>query len=68
MKITCSTCGEVIDIAVNSTFESCKCGNKLLPQDFSALVDLENRAIELQAEINKHSDEHSSCGKFIISF
>ena len=67
ITLTCSTCGKIHRLKSIRDFSGCTCGATISPVISELIFDVENRILEIDAEINKLSSE-GICNGFSVKY
>ena len=67
VTLICATCGKNHHLESIHDFSTCSCGATITPVISELISEVENRIIEIDAEINKRSSE-GVCGKFSVKY
>lgn len=67
VTLICAACGKNHHLKSIHDFSTCSCGAAITSEISELIFDVENRILEIDAEINKRSSE-GLCGKFSVKY
>lgn len=67
VTLICANCGKSHTLKSIHDFSTCSCGAGITPVISELIFEVENRIMEIDAEINKRSSE-GVCGKFSVKY
>lgn len=67
VTLVCTACEKKHHLKSIHDFSTCPCGAAITPEISELIFDVENRILEIDAEINKRSAE-GVCGKFSVKY